>query len=114
MPDLTGNWTNDRILDAFLTEIVEEIYEVAEDVSEVVFEEATSGSLGQLKEVLVGIQIGALASLFAFVDGASGPTEWPGIRLANAMTGESLAMDLRSELSQSEGRYLANQGRTDG
>jgi hypothetical protein len=103
-------WTNQRILHEFLLPVVEHIYRVAELSIEGVREAAANENPNRLKDRLVELQVGLVADVFSYIDGASGPTDWPGIKLVNAETGESLSDNLAWDLSHVEGEFLLTTG----
>ncbi len=44
--------------------------------------------------------------VFSLIDGTSGPSDWPSLRLMNTATGEPLSTDLAGALSDVESEYL--------
>ena len=106
MTDTKKAWTNEEILHEFLWLIVSNIYRWASESVDGVREDAADENLNRLKDRLVNLQIGIVGHVFSLIDGSSGPTDWPGIKLVNAETGEPLSGDLDWELSHIEGKYL--------
>jgi hypothetical protein len=108
MTTSTQSWTNRQILDVFLARAVEDCYSCFSWSPEA-FEQFQTGTndLHQIKTHLASMQIGAIASLLGILDGRNGPSNWPGIKLVNAETGESLSSDLQWDLSRAEARFLS-------
>jgi hypothetical protein len=99
-------WTNEEILHKFLWAVTERIYRVASESTNQFREVASDENPNRSKDRLVEIQIGVLADVFSLIDGARGPTDWPGIKLVNAETGEALSNDLAWDLSSVESEIL--------
>jgi hypothetical protein len=99
-------WTNKEILHQFLWAVTERINRVAAESINQFREVASEENPKRLKDRLVEIQIGVLADVFSLIDGARGPTDWPGIKLVNAETGESLSNNLAWDLSSVESEIL--------
>lgn len=100
------NWTNEEILRKFLLAVTERIYKVASESIDQFQEAASDENPNRLQDRLVEIQIGVLVDVLSFIDGARGPTDWPGMKLVNAETGETLSDDLAWELSGIESAIL--------
>ncbi len=96
------SWTNDDILDTFLRVILTDIYQAAQDEIESVRDAANANNPNRLRDRLVELQLGVFIKMCALVDGSTGPTNWPGIRLANDETGETLTENLCWEVSRTE------------
>lgn len=99
-------WTNEEVLGLFLRTLIDRIYRTASSAVESTREAATSKNPNRLRDRLIELQMGVLTDVLGLVDGSSGPTEWPGIRLVNGETGEVLAEELDWELSRVEGEYI--------
>ncbi len=99
-------WTNKEILHEFLWTIVELAYEYGSKSAEELRETAASDSPEELKHRLINIQLGIVNVAFGLIDGRSGPSDWPGIKLVNAETGETLSDDLDVALVTVEHEYL--------
>lgn len=103
MPEHPQVWTNQAILREFLKGVVQYVYAVNVDA---VREAASEENPNRLRDRLIDIQIGVIADIFAYIDGATGPSDWPGIKLVNGETGESLSDELAWDLSSVEGEFL--------
>lgn len=106
MADSGKSWTNQEMLEEFLTIIVTDIYRTAFQCIDAIRDAAMNENPSRLKDRLIDLQIGTVASIFSLIDGASGPTYWPGVQLVDAKTGETLSSDLRSAFSRIEGKCL--------
>jgi hypothetical protein len=108
MADPEKVWTNEEVLHEFLLTTVRYVYRTAELSLGPIREDAIDENPNRLKDRLVELQIGILSIAFGLIDGVSGPTYWPGLRLVNAETGEDLSekMPLQSALAHVEGEYI--------
>jgi hypothetical protein len=101
-------WTDQEMLHEFLWAIIQHINTVASKSTEGVREAASSENPNRLRDRLIEIQMAVVGRIFSYIDGTSGPSDWPGINLVNAQTGERLSIDLAWELSSIEGEYLGS------
>lgn len=95
-------WTNEKVLEEFLRTILIDIQDAASRWSDVIRDAASDPNPARLRDRLAELQIAVLVNAFSVIDGASGPTYWPGIRLVNAANLTSLSDDLCWELSRIE------------
>lgn len=101
-------WTNEGILQEVLTQILRDIYKIASSPeTRVNLREALEDeSIIRFRDRLVSLQIGPLLDLMRFLDGAIGPLDWPGLKLVNAETGETLSQDLQWSFSVAESTVI--------
>lgn len=98
-------WTNERILRELFWQILEDVHKVAQN-TELFREDALDDNPRRLYDRLMHFQLGLLDTLCSYLDGSRGPTDWPGVMLVNAETGEPLSDDFRSALSRIEGEFI--------
>ena len=101
--------TNREILDEFLHLIVHDCYDQSPDTVAALRDEASYEETYHLRDWLIQLEIGVAAGIFSIIDGARGPSGWPGIKLVNAETGESLAEELQWELSRVESSFVGTE-----
>ena len=106
--DSRQSWTNQTVLHEFLRSIVRHIYRVASQSVDGIREAAADENPNRLQDRLVELQGAVVDRIFSFIDGTSGPTDWPGIKLVNAETGKSLSDNLAWDLASIEGEFLTN------
>lgn len=94
-------WTNREIYREVFRDIIRRISEdAAREVTLKNFKEALAKEdTADLEDMLVEVQLSPLYYLMLFLDGAIGPSIWPGVQLVNAQTGEPLSNDYGMELA---------------
>jgi hypothetical protein len=103
MPEQTA-WSNDEILREVFVQTLRQAYEIASspNTKDGLKEALDDDDPARLRDRLVSLQIGSLLSLLRFLDGAVGPSNWPGLSLVNTDTGESLSNDFQWSFAEAE------------
>jgi hypothetical protein len=83
------SWTNQKILHQLLSVVVRNIYKNTSEAINRFREDAADENPMHLKSRPIEIQMGGVLDIFDLIDGRRGPTDWPGIKLVNAETGEA-------------------------
>jgi hypothetical protein len=106
-------WTNEKLLHYFLSEVVKYIFEVASVSCEPTIDAAAGDNLDRLRNQLVELQVGVAVHILSLIDATNPPSAWPGLKLVNAETGESLSDYLTWAFSRVERKYLATRAPED-
>lgn len=95
------HWTNEEIYREVIRDIIRRISEeAASEVTLKNFKEAfAKQDTTDFQDLLVEMQLSSLYYLMLWLDGAVGPSIWPGLQLINAQTGEPLSSDYGMELA---------------
>lgn len=99
-------WTNEQVLDEFLRTMLIDMQDAAFRWGAVIRDAASDPNPALLRDRLAELQMAVLVNAFSIIDGASGPTYWPGIKLVNAQNHTSLSDDLCWELSRMESAMI--------
>jgi hypothetical protein len=100
------NWTNQGILHELLWQIIDYSYRMSKETVKTIQSTGFYEDDKRIENFLVNIQWIPENSIITYIDGTCGPTEWPGIALVNAETGEKLSDNLEWDFSSIEGEYL--------
>jgi hypothetical protein len=104
---INQTWTNDEIIHEFLWILVNNIYDLSDITVESFREICGSEDDDALRKRIIAERLRSMITLFAMLDDAIGPSDWPGITLANRKTGERLTeAEIAWEFSSVEGEYL--------
>jgi hypothetical protein len=106
MTESKKSWTNEEILQEFLSVIVKNIYKNASEAIDGIREDAADENSMHLRNRLIEIQMGVITDIFDFIDGRTAPVGCPEIKLVNAATCEPLSDDLAWDLSRVEGEII--------
>lgn len=98
-------WTNDEMRAVLVARIVNQIYALPEEYLEELREQIKTSTIKEFRDQLVSLQENLALDIFGVLDGLYGPTYWPGIRLVNAKTGESLGDGWVSEFNEASAAY---------
>ena len=103
---MSRRWDNQEILNELLLTIIRNIYDF-ESLSIESFRKmcATSSDV-ELKEYIINLRLDSILTLITLIDGDTGPSDWPGVKLVNAKTNQELAAELAWEFSRVEGKFL--------
>ena len=88
-------WTNAAVFHEIFHDIVRRIVEDASRESTLrnLREAIAEQNPARLQDLLIELQMTPLYNLMLYLDGAIGPSEWPGAELVNAQTREPLTND---------------------
>ena len=94
-------WANKAIYQEIFRDIIRRIRdEATQEVTLRNFKEAlTKQDSADFEDILVEAQLAPLYYLMLYLDGAIGPSRWPGVQLVNAQTFEPLSNDFGMELA---------------
>lgn len=100
-------WTNKQILGEVFRPIIKSDYEKAGDqkTRQELIEALENPDPAYIFWKLVHLQFDALSFFVAYLDGAAGPTEWPGVDLVNASTRGTLSGDFGLGFAHFDGVY---------
>ncbi|MBN1314076.1 MAG: hypothetical protein JXA42_01365 [Anaerolineales bacterium] len=100
------DWTNKDILHEFFWQTIDYRYRIAKREATVIKNTELYKDETKFEAYLVKLLRDAAIFIFSYLDGTSGPAEWPGIALVNAETGEKLSDNLARDYSLIEKEYL--------
>jgi hypothetical protein len=105
---MTNNkdWTNKDILHEFFWQTIDYRYRIAKREATAIKKAELYKDETKFEAYLVELLRAASNFIFSFLDGTSGPAEWPGIAIVNAETGEKLSKNLALDYSLIEKEYL--------